>query len=191
MPYYDEEGNEVEGILPPDEAKALQEKYENMETEITEKQAELEKLRNKDMNFGNLRKKSKEEIENMTKNWKENEKTLLNEIQSLNRRLDERDYASVGKLRENKLDELSGDDKKLRENIQREFERLGGNDALTPEDVNRIYDEAIILIEHRQSNTDPINRFVPSANIPSVGGKKKKFTQTSEGEAAFKQWFGL
>ena len=78
--YYDDQGNEVEGVLSPDEAKALQEKASKLEGELSQKEEELGKFSNKDLNFSKLRdaaKRSKQEGAQEERDKAEKEKEEL------------------------------------------------------------------------------------------------------------------
>lgn len=163
--YYDDQGEPVEGVLPPEEIASLKE-------QMAEKEAELNKLKDKDYNFSSLRKKTAEEREELTKTWNSAEKGLLSHIDELNARLDARDKATIGKTKETKFEELAGTDKELRDKLEFEFERLGGNTSLSDAEVLERIEEAKVLVELKQGKAMP-NFVAPSGGKPSLMGDKK------------------
>src|SRR3990167_4840935 len=87
MSYFNDEGDEVEGVLSPEEAKALQEKaaaaeaaalkVAEYEAQLKEKEEELAKLSKKDFDYGRLRDKTKAELDEMRQKLSEKDKMLF------------------------------------------------------------------------------------------------------------------
>lgn len=185
--YTDPEGNEVEIDATPEEINALMEasdKLEGLEASLKEKEDELGKLQNKDMNFSNFRKKTKEEQEEMTKDWDNDKKVLLSQITGLHERIDNRDDATLGVAKEGAIKRLAGEDKDLSEKLGKEFERLGGDNVLTADDVNRIYDEASALVKHKAEKVNPINAYQPGTSGPGLPPTQKteNYADTDDGK---------
>ena len=161
---YDEEGNPIPEAYLPDEV-------EELKKQIKEKEDQLNKLKDKDLNFSNFRKKTAEEMEKLTEGWSEREKGFLDQINSLHARIDERDNATLGKAKEAKLAEIAGEDEVMQAKIKEQFERLGGKEALSVDDVNRVYEEAAIIVKFREEKAQQVN---PLASfVPESGGKPK------------------
>ena len=110
----------------------------------------------------------------MTKDWSEREKGLMGEISGLHDRIDTRDEATVGNAKTEALKRLGGDDEDLTKKLSGEFERLGGDKALTADEVNRIYDEANALVKHKTEKVNPINQYQPGSSGPGIAPTKKK-----------------
>ena len=120
---FDSEGNVIEGALSPDEAKELQDKHTTLEEQMVSKEAEVNKLQEKDINFSNFRKKSKEEQETIRAEMSNEQKMLMDEMSDLRGQLEKRDEATLGKFKTDKLGQLAGEDEKMREKIEAEFDR--------------------------------------------------------------------
>lgn len=161
MPYYDEEGNQIEGVLSPDEAKDLQAKNEELSSSLKTKSDDYEKLSNKDHNFSGLRKKNAEDRESATSTWSETEKGLLGQIHALEEKMDAGHAATIGKANNTRMNEVAGDNDELKESLNKEYERLGGSKAMSKEEASEIFEEAVMLVSRRSEKVNPINAFTP------------------------------
>lgn len=159
MPYYDEQGQEVEGVLSPEEVeekmleketemnKAIEEAQTSQEEEIktlqaqmTEKEEELKKLQEKDANFGALRKKAEvkeEEIAKMQKQIDDLKGGLVGQIEKINQVLSEK------QIDEAALKTAEGD-KELADKIKFHYKSFSGEPKDTQEAQQRM-DNALIL----------------------------------------------
>ena len=184
---YDENGDSVEGALDPDSARELQEKAEKFaefEKTLEEKESELEKLRQKDTNFRSFSTKNKKELEERTKDWDNEKKILLDEIVQLKEYNDRNQDATVGKTKRELLDSLAGGDEKMKEKLEREYEVIGGNNAITPEDVKSLMNKAATYVDFEiRNSSNPVNTFQPSSLGSGLPRKTNvNFADTEEGK---------
>lgn len=192
MAYYDEDGNPVEGVLSPEEVKELQEKAEKaaeFEAQIQEKEAAINKLSQKDLNFKKFKTMTEAERQEEMAGWSEEKKFYMQEIEALNDRVERQSEATIGTAKERKIKALAGEDADLRKEIEEQYERLGG-EAFTPEEVSRQLDEAYVVVKHRKESSnivDPMNTFVPSTQGMGFSGKKTDFADTEDGQKLAKE----
>lgn len=180
---FDAAGEKVEGALDPDAAKDLQEKADKAEEltkTIEEKEAELKKLADKDLNFSNFRNKSKEEKEEMMKDWGEKEKILMSEIDGLKER-NETDDKAVETATETAIEvavkKVAGEDEDFQKEVKDQYETMGKQ--TDPMKIATQMEEAKILVEHRKERVqqpNQINQFAPTtgegnARFPNADGK--------------------
>jgi len=179
---YDENGDLVEGALDPDSAKELQEKAEKFaefEKALEEKESELEKLRQKDLNFKNLNWKNQKELEEKTADWSDTEKALRDELAALR----EGQNAPIERTKNDYLEQLSGGDEKLKEKLLSKYEVLGKN-ANTEQDIKAALNDAALLVENEISrSSNPVNTFQPSSLGSGLPRKTNvNFADTEEGK---------
>lgn len=195
--YYDDEGNEIEGVLSPEEAKALQErtaeleakaqKAEELEAALKAKEEELTKLAGKDMNFKRLRDKTEAEVEELKEKMSEKEKVLLAEVMELTKERDSEKAARTQEATKRILDSLSGGDETLRKSIEVAEKELVG-EAKTEQELEVRLRKAFILVQGTRPAKNPIySGYAASYSDPDV--TPKKFTETEEGQASLKAWF--
>ena len=179
---YDEEGNLVDGALDPDSAKELREKAEKLaefEKALGEKETELEKLKQKDMNFKHLNWKNQKELEEKTAHWSDTEKALRDKLA----RLEAGQSAPIERTKNDYLEQLSGGDEKMKEKLLSKFEVLGKN-ANTEQDIKDALDDAAALVEREISKSaNPVNTFQPSSLGSGLPRKTNtNFADTDEGK---------
>lgn len=182
MPLYDEDGNPIDGALTADEAKALQEKMAAAEAELT-------KLKSKDYNFAEFRKKTKEEQDELKSKMTERERMFQDQLEEMQNKLSERDNAVIEKTKSMYLDMVCGEDKEYRELIQKEYDRLPG-ETLTDDQVRAKLDEANALasfkVQKAKANlSSGLNNFAPFMGNPYQVGQptNKSYADTPEGQA--------
>lgn len=138
---YDENNNPIEGALTPEEAKALQEQKEKELTEAREAAKKLEedlsKLKEKDLNFSNLR-AQKEEADKRAEELKNAMEVRVQEAKKevLKSVLDEH-YNDM-------LNELSGGDEELKKKIESQYMRLS-DPISNKRDIERKLNDALSL----------------------------------------------
>lgn len=197
MSYYDADGKEVEGVLPPEEAEKLQAQIKELEekstqateleTKLKEKEEMLEKLSNKDYNFKKLREKTEEEMAELMKKGTEKEKMMMEAIMDLRKEREAEQMARYNESKEEILNYLSGGDESLRKAIEVAEGELTGK-AVTPSELEARYRKAYILAKGEAPRPNPIFSGY-SASYSNPDTKPKKFTQTDEGKASLKAWF--
>lgn len=198
MPYYDDDGNEVEGLLPPDEAKALQEKVttleekaaraETLEQELKTKEETLKTYESKEFNFSQLRGKTQQEKEELLKEFSEKEKKLIFEVESLKDEISENKRQTIESYEKDVLEALAGEDEDLKTKIKEMSKEFAG-EIKGKEDVLLRYKRAFALIKEDTQSINPINQFQPSMVDPIPKPKKNDYTKTPQGEANLKNWF--
>ena len=59
-----------------------------------------------------------------------------------------------------------------------------GNDALTSGEVDRIYDEASVLVQHKADKVNPMNAYQPGTSGPGLPTTRKKenYADTDDGK---------
>lgn len=183
MPYYDEEGNEVEGVMTPEEVEALKaeltEKLTTKEQEIEEKEKELASLKTKDFNFRKFEEATEKQKEEMMKEFTDKEQALIQEVSSMKSQFLSEQRASV-------LDIYVGSDEELRKKVEEKANSLYGKPAETKEEYTLRVKEALTLVRSG-AQVNPIH-------APSVSGAygktdRPKYTDTPEGEKNYKTWF--
>lgn len=183
MPFYDEEGNEVEGVLTAEEVEAqkaeLAAQLQAKEEEIAEKEKELTTLKAKDFNFRRFEEATEKQKEEMLKEFTDREKALIEEVSSMK-------STFLSEQRKSVLDIYVGADEELRQKVQEKADSLYGRPAETKEEyVNRVQ-EALTLIRNT-NKPNPI--FAPSLTGAYGKTEKVKYPETPEGEANYKKWF--
>jgi len=187
---FSEDGDEYE--VPTDEEIAeLKEKAgkaEEMQTDMEEKEKELKKLRDKEMNFSALRKKSSEELEKMQEGWSEKEKSLFGDIEKLNEKIETYHTATLSSYEESVISELAGDDEDLKTKLKETAKEFVGS-PITKEDIFSRYKRAYTLVKGESPKVNPINQFVPTSRTDIPTSKKKGYTDTEDGKKNFAGWF--
>lgn len=183
---YDENGEPVEGALPPDKVEELK----SAADKATELETELNKLRDKDINFSKFREKTKEEQIKIKEEMSARERMLLEEIESLRRDTEARNEATLGRYKEERLTQLVGTDEKLKEKVQAAIDRLGGN-PLSKEEVDDLYADALAIAQRRVEESTTVNPLFQggvsfNTQSPWGNGQKKNYADSSEGQALAK-----
>lgn len=172
-----------------EELKAQAARAKELEEQLREKEEELEKYSDKEFNFNKFRKATKEEKDKMMEEFSEKERTLTEEVAKINERLEANEKRTLSDARDNVLFELGADEdmaKRLDEEVK---EFLGTpTDAA---DVRRRYMKAYRIVAGGQPKASPLNRFAPVTGYPEGPSKKDRYTDTKEGKANMKQWFGI
>lgn len=181
---YDEEGNAIEGALPPDEAKTLQE-------QINLKEVELTKLKSKDNNFRALKDKTKQERDEIISKWDSEKQILMGEIEDLRVRVDGRDAITTEQVKTTKatiLKEVAGNDEALQKEIQEQYDKIGN--PIDPVIIADQYEAAKLMVEKRReriNSVNPINAYTPSSYGTSPSKSKTSFADTSAGKSLAKE----
>lgn len=197
MAYYDEEGSEVEGILPPEEVTKLQEQLKTLEEKsklaeeldgkLKAKEEELQKLSSKDFNFQKLRDKSQEEVETLKSKMNEKEKLLLTEVMELTKERAEEKSRRFNEAKEEVLRSLTGGDEGIRKSIELAEKELAG-EAQTPKELEDRYRKAFILAKGEAPKKNPLfSGYSSSYREPDLN--PRNFTETEEGKESLQKWF--
>jgi len=166
MPYYDENGEEVSGILTPEEVEqrlaeketemqsrieeietAKQEELQSIQQQLADKEAELVGLQDKDRNFGAFRKKSeadKTEMAELKKQIDELKGAVVSQFNSINQVLSDKTIDEA-------VLRVSGGDKELSDKVKFFYKSFSG----TPKDDKEFQarlDNALVLATGGKSN---------------------------------------
>lgn len=198
MGYYNDEGELVEGVLPPEEAKALQEKAaaleekaklaEELDAKLKEKEEELTKLANKDLNFKKLRDKSESEIEALKTKMSEKDKLILTEVMDLRREKAEMENKVHERTKRDILTSM-GVDENEQKAIELALKEIGGlGDAKTPDEIENRYRTAYIVAKGQPPQKNPIfSGYAATYREPDL--TPKKFDETDQGKDSIRKWF--
>lgn len=137
MPFevYDNDGNPVEGVLPPEEIKSLQEKLE-------ETNQKLSKLEKKDFDYRRL--------ENMTEAEKEKlsatELSLKKQQEELEDKQKTLETTFISDVKKDLISSLVGDDEELRKKIELNYDRLSDSSkAKSREEIKALLNDAYVM----------------------------------------------
>lgn len=186
MPVFDANGNELEGGLTPEEAKALQDQA----VELTEAKEKLAKLEAKDMNFERFRNKTETEKQEILKTMTAKEQMLMREIQDAQNKVENYQQAQMTTAKDMLLKQLSGGDADVAKSIENQEKEFIGK-AETPDQLRDRYIKAATLVKGKRPTVSPINVFSPVTDYtqPEVG-QKKSFVETDKGTALYEAMFG-
>ena len=203
MPYFDEEGNEVKDVLPPDEIQKIKVEMENSKKELENNKKELEQARgklagfeNKEFNFKKVRDMAEEEKKNLTTQQIEflkRQEKLEDEHANFKKQIIESYKSEV-------LNKYSKEDEELKKKIEYHYNRFSG-DAVTKEEISQRMEDAYELANKGLKRLDKSvsKAFNYSGETPKI--KKVDNTLTEEqldlakklglGEKTLKKYFKL
>ncbi len=199
MPLYDEEGNELEGALTPEEAKALLDKTMELEAKakladeldgkLKEKEAELSKLSTKDLNFQKLRDKSETEIEELKSKMSEKDKMILTEVMDLRKEKAELEQKVAERTKADVFKSLGVVDETSKAAVELALKEIGGlGNARTAEEIEAKYRTAYIVAKGEAPVKNPIfSSYTPGYREPDL--TEKRFTETDTGKDSIRKWF--
>jgi len=145
--YYDENGNEVPGVLPTEEAQKLQ-------ADLKAREEELQKLREKDLNFKRLRNLADDEKDDLKKRMTEKERLLLSEIEDLRGDRDAEQKRIIDAAEKAALAQFAGDNEDLKASIKAQAAEFSG-DMKTAEDVWNRFQKANVIVQGVQPQPNP------------------------------------
>lgn len=151
--------------------------------------AELEKLKEKELNFKKLRNMKENDITEEKKveltSFEEKLKEMESSLEQKHKSFVESQF---NRAKEDRLKELVGDDKELRDKIEYHYGRLS-DETTTAEEITKKIDDAYMLATGDVPSKSPIRSVASAASAPSYKGKARGFSETDEGKGALKQWF--
>jgi len=187
---YNEDGDEVE--VPSDEEiaeiKAKAERAEEMEKLISEKEDELKRLKSKDFNFSHLRNKTKEEKDELMKNWDGEKKLLAAELEDLRGTVESYHTSQMTYYEDEVIKAMAGDDQDLKTKLKETAKEFVGTPK-TKDEIFARYKNAYTLIQGSAPKVNPINQFIPATSDSRLTSKPKRFTETETGKEAYSHWF--
>lgn len=181
MPIYDENGEEMEGALPPDEAKALKEELEAKAQELKEKSERLQGLESKDMNFRRLEQMTEAEKSKLT----EKETELMKRQEALEDQQRSFENKQIESIKEYAIKNLVGEDAELREKILEKYKSIAG-EAKTPEEISERVADAFAMARRKNESINPLAAVM---GVPGSAPKQKSgnFADTDAGKALAKE----
>jgi hypothetical protein len=196
--YKYDQGNDVE-LPTPDEVKALQEKAtaleekaakaDELEKSISEKEDEIRKLQNKDMNFDAFRRKSEEEKKKLLDKMTSKERMIMEELDAMKTEKEMNKKLTMDNARSNTLDALAGRDVEKRKRIEMEAKDLIGAED-TPEQLSIKLQKAAAYVEATQKGINPLHAFSPATGMPALNLDGKQYVDTEQGKEVYKSAFG-
>lgn len=176
---YDADGNVIEGIVPPEEVKTLQEKLTENEQKLQEAAEKLSKLENKDFNFRKLEAMTEEEKSKLTAS----ELALKKQQEELEEKQRQFETGFVSDIKNDLLNSLVGDDEEMRKKIELKYNQIKDSDkAKSRSEIKTLLDDAYAMavgVKGRNplnsainsSGSSPISHSKPSDDIISIGKK--------------------
>lgn len=186
---YDDDGNEVELGIEVDQIKELQEKAaktDDMLKAMEEKEVELQKLRDKDINFDKFRHKSETEKEEIKSKLNAKEKMLMAEIEDLRTERETEKKSALDKHKDMVLNRLTADPD-LRKSIELRVKEFAG-EATTAEELEDRLRKSYILEVGSKPGVNPLNSYVPTNGYTEY--REQKFVDTQKGKESISAWFG-
>lgn len=191
--YTDDDGNEVEIDATPAQIKEWQEKaakLPDLEKSVADKDAELAKLAQKEMNFSKFREKTKEEQEAFRTKLTEENKMIFDEVIALREENHQVRKSTMESAEARLLTELAGKDDKLKESIKAQAKDFAG-EAKTPEELERRYRNSFAIIKGQRPSVRPIFEYTPSTSgDDDPDATPKDYVKTPKGIATFEALFG-
>jgi len=173
MPYYDEEGNLIEGVLPPDEVEKLKKEADTVKSELAQVKESLSKLENKDLNFKRLRDMTESEKEKLTVT----EMELKKRQESLEEEQKTWKEQVIESHKNDALAVLASEDEELRKKILFNYDRIK-DDAVTKEQIAKKMKEAYLLSVEKHAIINPLT--LGGAGMPPKIISKEKITPELE-----------
>lgn len=163
---YNADGEVIEGVLPPEEVKTIQE-------QLAETKSKLEKLENKDFNFRKLEQMTEDEKAKLTAT----ELSLKQQQEKLE--ADQKAFTEsfANEVKNDVLDSLVGEDTELRKKVELNFNRLKDADnAKSRSEISKLMQEAYTLsVGGRSAN--PINAaYNRSGSAPTRSSSSDKLS---------------
>lgn len=172
------------------ELKAAAAKNAELEKLVQEKEAELAKLKDKDMNFQRFREKSEEEKKEFREKLSSEQKFLFDELNNLREERTTMQQSQLNSAKERVLASLAGEDKDLAKSIELQAGEFSGTPA-TPEELEKRFRNAYVIVKAAKPAVRPIYQYAPGFGSDEPGeGQEKDFVKTPRGKAAYKQLFG-
>ena len=172
---YNADGEPIEGVLPPEEIKTLQQ-------QLVETNEKLSKLENKDFNFRKLEQMTEEEKSKLSAT----ELLLKKQQEELEEKQNSFITNTVSEIKNDVLESLAGDDADLKAKIELNFNRLKDSDnAKTRKEIKDLMSEAYSMsIGSRPHN--------PVFSAHNAGGNPViKTEKTSSDFVDFAKKFGV
>lgn len=171
MPFYNSEGDEVSGLLSPEEAEALQEKINQLESgnkkfqeQITAMDSEMKGLKDKDFNFGKLRSSKKEERDELLKDFSEKERRLAEKMAELEGKFEEGQKRAISAYEDKVLSGLAGGDEDLKTKL-RETAKIFKDAPSSEQEVSSLYANAYKIVKGSQPSINPLNAYSPTTGV--------------------------
>jgi hypothetical protein len=181
--------DELKVDLTPDQIKELQDKAaqaDELQKTVEAKEAELAKLKNKDLNFAKLRDKTEEEKQEMLKKATDKERLVLEELNDLRKEREDERKARLQQAKDYMLDQEVGSDPVKRKELELKAAEWG--ELKTVEDVQKRYADAATLLRSSRPDVRPLNSYAPTSSFQEPP-KPKAFVETPEGRATYLSMF--
>jgi hypothetical protein len=165
---YDADGNLIEGIVPPEEVKTLQEKLNENEQKLNETNEKLSKLENKDFNFRKLEAMTEEEKSKLTAAeiaLKEQQEKLEDEQKKMQ-------SSFVGDIKNDLLDSIAGSDVELRKKIELKYSLIKDSDNVKSRaEIKALMEDAYAMAVGVKTRSPLNSAMNSSGDKPSSGTK--------------------
>jgi DNA repair exonuclease SbcCD ATPase subunit len=158
---FNADGDPIEGVLPPEEIKSLQEK-------LNETNAKLEKLENKEFNFRKLEQMTDEQKAKLT----DTELSLKKQQEELEEKQKSFESTFVKDIKGDLLTEMAGDDEELKKKIELNYSRIKDSEtAKSRSEIKAILNDAYVMsVGARHKN--PVLSAINSSGSPAAKSEK-------------------
>lgn len=162
---YDADGNQVEGVLSPEEATALQ-------SQIEETKEKLTKLENKDFNFRRLEQMTEEEKDKLSAaelSLKQQQEALEAEQKSFKE-------SFVGDIKKDTLEKFVGEDEELLKKVEFHMARFPeSKTAQSRSEIEGLVKDAMLLATGGRSS-NPLNAAMNASGSAPARVQKEKLS---------------
>lgn len=203
----DSTGKEIEIPIEPDKIPDLLKERDNLaklksdlekgtserDAKVKELQEQITKMNEKDTNFSKLRAASKEERDELLKDFTEREKKIITEIESVRKESEEYRNRNFQTHKTLALKSVAGDDVDLIKQIEDAYLNFAG-EPKTEQDVTQRIMNAYTLVKGTRPQVNPLNSFVPTGYNEEIMQARKpavNWTETPEGKTFYEQNFKL
>jgi len=179
--------DQIEGFKNQAEESVI--RLAEVEKGIAEKEEQLQKLKEKDLNFSRFRERSEEEKKKWEEGLKGDVKGVYEELQVLKKERGEEKTRKFESAKKAILMQLAGDDEDLKKSIQAKSSDFAG-EAVTEEELERRYRQAYTLIKEERPKPNPLYEVRPIGNFGDPNDKPVDYVKTERGKEAFETLFG-
>uniref|UniRef100_A0A6M3LJL6 Uncharacterized protein n=1 Tax=viral metagenome TaxID=1070528 RepID=A0A6M3LJL6_9ZZZZ len=194
----DEDGNDVEVEIDytPEQIEELKTKAEESTAKIDEftkkieeKEAELEKLRSKDLNFSKYREKTEEEKKKWEEGLKGDVKEVYDELKVLKEERITEKTKRFDSAKKAVLSSLAGDNEDLKKSIENRAADFVG-EAQTEEEMEKRFRQAYVLIKEESPKPNPLYEMKPGGSFGDPTDTPPDFVKTERGKQTYEALFG-
>lgn len=168
---------EQKQALEAEKQKAIEEATNSLKEELAKKEADLKALKDKDLNFGNLRKQTEEEIKKAADD-KAKAETAVSELTKKVAEMEEQNVKAAEERKSRLVSAYAGKDEELKKQILFHFDRVKG-EAKTESEIEAAMKDAYILATGGRADEDVIRNVQGTGSSGSRVPAKPSATDVS------------